>query len=290
MADYRSNRISRRRFSDGDGQDSPIDSQESALATQPISEQSSSGSPGRIAPRSRRKVQTGPASSSSPSTQSVTVVVDDSGHLRDLDWGSVLASVICGMGVTLLLSVIGIATGLVSVDESTGSNEAQGILGAVGVWLVLSAVVGTFVGSFVGGRYAHWLNRGSIAYHSLTSWGLATLLTTAMLALLSIGFFNGAATAAGGAANAAATAAPEASKQAATGNQANTSGNSGEAVANNADDAAAGAADGLGTAGLALALGMVLTLGASIAGWWIGSRKPLSKLEVESDDRAIVVN
>lgn len=209
---------------------------------------------------------------------------------RSLDWAAVIASVVSGLAVTLMLVILGAATGLIAGDEGTSANDAAGILGAVGAWSVVAMVIGAFVGSVLGGRLARWLDRGSLGYHALTSWGLATLLTVVLASLVSIGF----ATAANSAANTTA-AADSVTNGAATDGAAATAGTTaGETdgtpegrTGENADSAAETAdetTNALGGAGLGLFLSMILTLVASGAGWWIGSRKRLLDIEREPQE------
>jgi hypothetical protein len=207
-------------------------------------------------------------------------------EVRSIDWQAVVASVCCGLAITAMLTLLGMAVGLIAGDESTDTaGEIGGILGAVGAWTIVAMCIGAFVGSVLGGRLARWLDRGSVGYHTLTSWGLATLLTIALAALVSIGF------AAGG--NAAANTAE------ATDTTATTTGNGDTPAtpqpgttdgseqgqtgtdANSAEESANKAADTLGGVGAAIGLSMLLTLIASGAGWWIGSRKRLLDIERE---------
>ena len=213
---------------------------------------------------------------------------------KSLDWHAVVASVVTGLAVTVMLVILGVATGLISGNENTDSaSEIGGILGAVGAWSVVAMVIGAFVGSLLGGRLARWLDRGSIGYHALTSWGLATLLALTLATLVTIGFSeatNAAANSttatetvtdgqaddatnpAGGAA-AGTGAAAEGTPEGPTGTDATSK-----------EEAADNTADALGGAGLGIFFSMLLTLAASAAGWWIGSRKRLLDIEREPED------
>ncbi len=236
---------------------------------------------------------TGARSVTRPATSGTQPLVE----AKTLDWTAVVASVVSGLAVALMLVILGAATGLIAGDEGTSANDAAGILGAVGAWSVVAMVLGAFVGSLLGGRLARWLDRGSLGYHALASWGLATLLTVVLASLVSIGFAtatnsaantataadvttNGQATdgAAGAAANAEATAdANDGTPEGQTGENANSAAETTEETANV-----------LGGAGLGLFLTMVLTLAASGAGWWIGSRKRLLDIEREPDESRVV--
>ncbi|MCW2926857.1 MAG: hypothetical protein JWM86_825, partial [Thermoleophilia bacterium] len=121
------------------------------------------------------------------------------------------------------------------------------------IWTVLAALGGTFVGSYVGGRYTHWASRGSAIYHALGAWGLSVL----------VGVWLGAAGASGllGSALNSAANQPRAAQAAASGSK--------------PEDIA----DAIGMGGWALALGLVLTLVVSVAAWWWGAHRPLDDFE-----------
>ena len=161
------------------------------------------------------------------------------GWLGNLDWGAILAAVFAGMGVTILLLTIGAAIGLEAADD--GADPGR-LAAGIGTWTVLSALLGTLVGTFIGGRFSRWQTPGSATYHGITSWGLSTLLSVWLGATGALGLLG------------AALRRPEAQQADA-----------------NADQAAQ-AADAIAWGGWALALGMLLTLLAAIGGWWLGSR------------------
>lgn len=207
---------------------------------------------------------------------------------KSVDWHAIVASVVAGLGVTAMLTLLGVAVGLISGNENTDTaGEIGGILGAVGAWTVVAMCIGAFVGSVLGGRLARWLDRGRVGYHALTSWGLATLLTIALAALVSIAFANSENAAANTAAatDAAATTndgtnAPQPGATDGT-EQGQTGTDNGST---SKDEAAQNAADALGGVAGAIGLSMLLTLAASVAGWWIGSRKRLLDIEREPNE------
>ena len=213
--------------------------------------------------------------------------------LHGLDWGPIFASVVSGLAISLMLAILGIATGAIATDPNVDTSQASGILTGVGISLIIAMLVGSFIGSFVGGRFSRWLDRGSVIYHAVTSWGVATLMSALLFTVLIVGFAGSAATVAGTAAvadpagAASRTVAPAAARTARTGaaavNNTGVAANTGAAATSANNTAAAKGADALGGAGWALGLGMLLTLGASFAGWWLGSRKPLMGIEVEDD-------
>ncbi len=172
------------------------------------------------------------------------------GWFGDIDWGAVWASVISGVGLTILLVTLGAAAGIEAGDD--GGDEGT-ISTAVGTWTVISALLGTLAGTFIGGRFSRWRSTGSAVYHGITSWGLTTVGSAILGAIGSLGLLG-----------AALRRADPQDAQGATGG-----GDAGQA------------ADAISWGGWALALGMLLTLLAAILGWWLGSRPNLADYERE---------
>src|SRR5918994_2130869 len=172
-----------------------------------------------------------------------------------LDWGAILASVFAGLGTTLLLVAFGSAAGIEAADD--GGDETR-ISSIVGTWTVVSALLGTLVGTFIGGRYSRFQSGASAVYNALTSWGFVQVLAlwlagNGIAGLLAGGLRSAEQTPTGAA----------------------------------AEGTAEQIADAVSWGGWALALGMALTLAAAIAGWWIGSRSRLT--DAETDDVAVRV-
>lgn len=166
-----------------------------------------------------------------------------------LDWGAILASVFAGLGTTLLLVAFGSAAGIEAADD--GGDETR-ISSIVGTWTVVSALIGTFVGTFIGGRFSRFQSGASAVYNALTSWGFVQVLGLWLAGNGIAGLLSGGLR------------------------------STDAAGANVSDDAAEQVADAVSWGGWALALGMALTLAAAIAGWWIGSRSRLA--DAETDD------
>ncbi len=47
------------------------------------------------------------------------------GVFGDLDWGAIVASVVAGMGLTLLLATLGAAAGIEAADDDGGDDERE---------------------------------------------------------------------------------------------------------------------------------------------------------------------
>jgi hypothetical protein len=166
-----------------------------------------------------------------------------------LDWGAILASVFSGLGITLLLVAFGSAAGIEAADD--GGDETR-ISSVVGTWTVISALLGTLIGTFIGGRFSRFQSGASAVYNALTSWGFVQVLALWLAGNGIAGLLSG------GLRSVQETPSVEA-----------------------AEGAAEQAADAVSWGGWALALGMAFTLAAAIAGWWIGSRSQLADAETE---------
>ncbi len=181
---------------------------------------------------------------------------EETGVLGRVDWGAILLAVVVGLGVTLLLVAMGIAVGALVADDAGG----RVITAAVGGWTVLSALLGTLVGTFVGGRFARSRLPGSAVYHGLGAWALTTVVTVWLGVTGVVGLLGSALRAVS--AQVEAAGAPDATAPVQL-----------PGVPENA----------VGWGGWALFLGLLLTLAVSIVGWWIGARSQPTRLEAPSE-------
>jgi hypothetical protein len=170
-----------------------------------------------------------------------------------VNWGAIVLAVLAGFGITLLLVTVGAAAGAMAEGNDVADGDSGKIAAALGTWTVLAALGGTFVGSYIGGRYSRWTSRGGAVYHALGAWGLS----------LALGLWLGATGATGllGSAFTADANTPRAARVAATGAK--------------PDDIV----DAIGWGGWALALGLVLTMVVSIGAWWFGAHRSLDGFE-----------
>jgi len=174
--------------------------------------------------------------------------------LGRLDWGAILASVVAGLGITILLVTIGAALGLHAADDDNAGRVAAGI----GTWTVISALLGTLAGTFIGGRFSRWQTPGSATYHGITSWGVTTLLGAWLGATGALGLLGSAL-----------------GREDVGAQQAQQQGQGADAEQ---------LTDAIAWGGWALALGMLLTLLAAIGGWWLGSRTAVTDAEADTPD------
>lgn len=106
-------------------------------------------------------------------------------------WGAVLAGVAVGISVQLVLTLLGIASGLSMTSIQQGEAPGTGAL----VWAGVSMLVSALVGAYVAGRMSGLKRKTDGILHGVVSWAVTTLLfvvlaTSAGGSLLS-GLFSG---------------------------------------------------------------------------------------------------
>jgi hypothetical protein len=108
-------------------------------------------------------------------------------------WGAVLAGVAVGISVQLVLTLLGIATGLSATDVEQGEMVRTGPL----IWAGISMLIAAFVGGYVAARMTGLKRKVDGVMHGVVSWAVTTLLfamlaTSAGGSMLS-GIFNAVA-------------------------------------------------------------------------------------------------
>lgn len=105
-------------------------------------------------------------------------------------WGAILAGVAVGISMQLVLTLLGIATGLTTTDISAGESLGSGPL----IWAGLSMLIAAFIGGYVAARMSGLKRKVDGILHGAVSWAVTTLMfvvfaTSAGGSLLS-GVFN----------------------------------------------------------------------------------------------------
>lgn len=96
-----------------------------------------------------------------------------------LRWGAILAGVVVGIALQMALTLLGIATGLSSIDVSSAeSASATGPL----LWAGISMLISAFVGGYVAARSSGLKRKSDGVLHGATSWGVTTLLFVVLAA------------------------------------------------------------------------------------------------------------
>lgn len=105
-------------------------------------------------------------------------------------WGAVLAGVAVGISVQLALTLLGIATGLSSIEVTEGESFGMGPL----IWAGVSMLVAAFFGGYVAARMSGLKRKADGVLHGAVSWAVTTImfavLATSIGGTLVSGVFN----------------------------------------------------------------------------------------------------
>ncbi|HYD80443.1 MAG TPA: hypothetical protein VEC06_11595 [Paucimonas sp.] len=93
--------------------------------------------------------------------------------LPQIRWGAVLAGVAVGVSVHLVLALLGLATGLSTLD--VGQGERPGATGPL-LWAGLSMLIAAFIGGYVTARMSGFKRKSDGVLHGAVSWAVTTLL------------------------------------------------------------------------------------------------------------------
>lgn len=97
--------------------------------------------------------------------------------LPAIRWGAVLAGVAVGISTQMVLTLLGIATGLSSTEVTQGESLGTGPL----IWAGFSMLISAFVGGYVAARMSGLKRKMDGVLHGAVSWAVTTILF-AMLA------------------------------------------------------------------------------------------------------------
>ncbi|RJF99099.1 hypothetical protein [Noviherbaspirillum saxi] len=92
--------------------------------------------------------------------------------LPAIRWGAVLAGVAVGISIQLALTLLGIATGLSSIDVGAGETLGMGPL----IWAGVSMLVAAFFGGYVAARMSGLKRRADGVLHGAVSWAVTTIM------------------------------------------------------------------------------------------------------------------
>lgn len=87
-------------------------------------------------------------------------------------WGAVFAGVAVGVSVQLVLTLLGIASGLSAIDVAQGEPVGTGAL----LWAGASMLISAFVGGYVAARMTGLKRKVDGVLHGVVSWSVTTLL------------------------------------------------------------------------------------------------------------------
>jgi len=133
-------------------------------------------------------------------------------------WGALLAGAVVAVTVGIALNTLGLAVGAGLVDAvQRDTPTATAMTVGAGVWLLVSNLIGLFIGGLVAGRLSGTTDRVDASYHGLGVWAVTFLF--AMMVIGNVGSniagraANAVGSVAGGAAQAVGSAASGAAGQ-----------------------------------------------------------------------------
>jgi hypothetical protein len=95
-------------------------------------------------------------------------------RLSPISWPAVFGSLAVGVSVMLMLTLAGVALGVVVIDPAADSARAI-TLGAA-IWQTVVLVLAALVGGYVAARLSGLRRRGDGVLHGAVAWGASTLL------------------------------------------------------------------------------------------------------------------
>jgi len=113
--------------------------------------------------------------------------------LKRISWGTVFAGVILAIVTYMLLSMLGTAIGASTVDPLQENNPLSGLGTGALIWMLANVLISYAVGGYVAGRLAS--REG--AFHGVLSWGVVTLISAYIVAMLFSSAIGGAMNVAG---------------------------------------------------------------------------------------------
>jgi hypothetical protein len=101
--------------------------------------------------------------------------------IRRVSWGAIIAGAIVAISCQLLLTTLGLAIGMATVNPLHETNAANGLATGAGVWWLVSGLISLFIGGLVAGRMAGFSRWVDGMLHGLTVWGLTAVASLFML-------------------------------------------------------------------------------------------------------------
>ncbi len=107
-----------------------------------------------------------------------------------ISWGAIFAGTVVALAVQLVLTLIGGAIGLATLNPATGQSPSGTTLGmGAAIWLVISSLISLFIAGYVAGRLGGTFNGW---LHGLTTWATVTTFTLVLLATAAGGLVGAA--------------------------------------------------------------------------------------------------
>ena len=122
-------------------------------------------------------------------------VVDYHDRVR---WGPIIAGILIALATQLVLSALGAAIGLSSIANSGAPRSNAGDVGVgVGIWSIISLLIGLFVGGWMAARVSGPMNRNTALLNGAILWAATLAIGSWLIANGVAGTFGIAASNAG---------------------------------------------------------------------------------------------
>jgi hypothetical protein len=102
--------------------------------------------------------------------------------LRRVSWGAIFAGFFVTLVIQIMLTLLGAAIGLASIEPLRESQPGQGLALGSGIWLLASGLVSIWLGACVAGRLSGGPLRSDGLVHGVVTWSLSTCATLLLLA------------------------------------------------------------------------------------------------------------
>jgi hypothetical protein len=96
-----------------------------------------------------------------------------------ISWGAIFAGAVIALATQLVLTLIGAAIGLATLNPASGQSPSGTTLGVgATVWVVISSLISLFLGGYIAGRLGGTFNGW---LHGLATWATVAMLTMLLL-------------------------------------------------------------------------------------------------------------
>jgi hypothetical protein len=109
--------------------------------------------------------------------------------LKRISWSAIFAGVVVSMVIYLLLTILGAAIGMTTIDPLKEQHPLDGIATGAAIWTGLNMLISIAAGGFISGRLAH--REGAL--HGVLMFGVNTLICTWFLLSFANSAMSGAA-------------------------------------------------------------------------------------------------
>lgn len=109
-----------------------------------------------------------------------------------MNWSSIFAGLVAGLATYILLTLMGVATGLSALDISTQGAGIDNISTWTTAWNGLAMLISAFAGGYVAARMSGLRRKLDGVMHGVVVWGATTLLFVALSASATAKLFGGA--------------------------------------------------------------------------------------------------